>query len=122
VVLQDVPPLAMWSQPAQVFTYRPSRTLIGKSLGAAVDPYKNCFIENPPITKTAKYRNETQDFGFDLSNGQEYFRYEKFRPAWPKIVRLIVRVMGSKNLSQPPRNGLRLKEFLQVIQNGIKCA
>jgi acetyltransferase-like isoleucine patch superfamily enzyme len=87
VVLQDVPPLAIVvGNPAQILTYRskPDFDRV-KELGAVIDPYKELpMLKVPPITKR-KYKNELKEFGFDLSNGHEYFRYEKSRPLGERL-------------------------------------
>ncbi len=88
VVVQDVPPLAIViGNPAQVITYRSQADFEKlKAAGAAVDPYKEIpLLKVPPITRR-KYKKEIAEFGFDLSNGHEYFRYDKFRPAGQRLV------------------------------------
>lgn len=90
VVVEDVPPLAIVAgNPAQVLTYRSKPDFERlKSLGAVIDPYKEVpLLKVPPITKR-KYKNEIKDLGFDISGGQEYFRYDKFSGSGKKLVAL----------------------------------
>lgn len=90
VVMQDVPPLAIVAgNPAQVLTYRskPDYERL-KDLGAAIDPYKEVpLLKVPPITKR-KYKDQIKDLGFDVSGGQEYFRYDKFSEGRKRLVPL----------------------------------
>lgn len=90
VVMQDVPPLAIVAgNPAQVLTYRskPDYERL-KNLGAAIDPYKEVpLLKVPPITKR-KYKDQIKDLGFDISGGQEYFRYDKFSEGRKRLVAL----------------------------------
>lgn len=87
VIVQDVPPLAIvMGNPAQILTYRskPEYERL-KSEGKAIDPYKELpFLKVPPITKR-KYRNELKDLGFDVSNGQESFMYDKYAEAGARL-------------------------------------
>jgi maltose O-acetyltransferase len=87
VVMQDVPPLAIVAgNPAQVLTYRskPDFERV-KQQGAVIDPYKEIpLLKVPPITKR-KYKSEIKEFGFDLSNGNEFFRYDKFQPLGERL-------------------------------------
>jgi len=79
VVFQDVPPLAIVSgNPAQILTYRNKEQFErSKQAGIDIDPYQELpVLRVPPITKR-KFRNEMKEWGFDLSNGQEYFNYDK---------------------------------------------
>lgn len=88
VVVQDVPPLAIVAgNPAQVLTYRSKPDFDQlKATGAAIDPYKELpLLKVPPITKR-KYKNELKDWGFDLSNGHEYFHYDKFAAPGRRLV------------------------------------
>ena len=88
IVVQDVPPLAIViGNPAQVVTYRSKPEFDrAKAAGADIDPYKELpLLKVPPITKR-KFKNELSKFGFDLSNGHEYFRYDKFRPLRERLV------------------------------------
>jgi acetyltransferase-like isoleucine patch superfamily enzyme len=81
VVMQDVPPLAIVSgNPAQVLMYRSKPDFERlKEQGAAIDPYKELpLLKIPPFMKR-KYKNELKELGFDVSNGQEYFYYDKTR-------------------------------------------
>ena len=36
--------------------------------------------------KKRKYKNELKEFGFDISDGKECFRYDKFRPVGERLV------------------------------------
>jgi acetyltransferase-like isoleucine patch superfamily enzyme len=88
VVMQDVPPLAIvMGNPAQVLTYRSKPDFDRlKAAGAAVDPYQELpLLKVPPVTRR-KYRNELKDFGFDISVGHEFFRYEKHRARHERLV------------------------------------
>ena len=79
VVLQDVPPLAIVAgNPAQVLTYRSKAEFDrAKNAGEDIDPYKEVpLLKVPSITKR-KFKTELAIFGFDVSNGQEYFCYDK---------------------------------------------
>jgi hypothetical protein len=88
VVVQDVPPLAIVAgNPAQVLTYRSKPDFERlKSLGAVIDSYKELpLLKVPPITRR-KYKKEIAEFGFDITNGHEYFRYDKFRAPGQRLV------------------------------------
>ena len=88
VVVQDVPPLAIVSgNPAQVLTYRSKADFDRlKAAGADIDPYQEVpLLKVPPITKR-KFKNEIRELGFDLSNGQEYFHYDKRRELGQRLV------------------------------------
>lgn len=88
IVFEDVPPLAIVAgNPAKVLTFRsrPDYDRV-KSRGIAVDPYKQLpLLKIPPITRR-KYKNELKDLGFDISNGQEYFHYDKFADGSQRLV------------------------------------
>jgi acetyltransferase-like isoleucine patch superfamily enzyme len=88
VVLQDVPPCAIVvGNPAQVVTYRSKSAFVrAKEAGTAIDPYKELpLLKVPPIIKR-KYKNELAALGFDVSNGQEFFRYDKLQPPGKRLV------------------------------------
>jgi maltose O-acetyltransferase len=90
IVVQDVPPLAIvMGNPAQVLTYRSKPEFERlKDLGAAVDPYKELpVLKVPPFTRR-KYKNELKELGFDVSGGQEYFHYDKYRERGKRLVAL----------------------------------
>jgi maltose O-acetyltransferase len=79
VVVQDVPPLAIvMGNPAQVLMYREKDHFERlKNSGTDIDPYKELsLLMVPPVTRR-KYKNEIKDLGFDVSDGQIYFRYDK---------------------------------------------
>jgi maltose O-acetyltransferase len=88
VVFEDVPPLAIViGNPAKIITYR-SRPDFDrlKQAGAEIDPNKELpLLKVPPITRR-KYRNELKDLGFDVSNGQEYFYYDKRQKLSQRLV------------------------------------
>jgi len=80
VVLHDVPSLAIVAgNPAKVLMYRSKVEFDRlKSTGGIIDPYKELStLKVPPATRR-KYKNELKTFGFDVSNGQEFFHYDKF--------------------------------------------
>jgi len=88
VVFQDVPRLAIVSgNPAQILTYRAEADFERlKAAGVDIDPYQEVpMLKVPPFARR-KYRNELKDFGFDVSNGQEYFHYDKFRAVGQRLV------------------------------------
>lgn len=88
VVMQDVPPLAIVAgNPAQVLTYRSKEVFEkAKKSGAVVDTYKELpMLKIPPVIKR-KYKKEIAEFGFDVSQGHEYFRYDKFRARADRLV------------------------------------
>lgn len=88
VVIQDVPPLAVvLGNPAQVVTYRPQPEFERlKKADAIIDPYQELpLLKVPPMTRR-KYKNDLAGLGFDLSNGNEYFRYDKTRPVGKRLV------------------------------------
>ena len=88
VVVQDIPPLAIVSgNPAQVLTYRSKEDFDRlKAARADIDPYKEVpLLKVPPITKR-KFKNEMGRLGFDLSNGQEYFSYDKRQKLGQRLV------------------------------------
>jgi maltose O-acetyltransferase len=79
VVFEDVPPLAIViGNPAKILTYRSKESFDQlKAAGADIDPYKEVpMLKVPPFTRR-KYRNELAGLGFDVSNGKEYFYYDK---------------------------------------------
>jgi len=80
VVVQDVPPLAIVAgNPAKVLMYRSKVEFDRlKSAGGVIDPYKELPTLKVPPTTRRKYKNELKYFGFDVSNGQESFHYDKF--------------------------------------------
>ncbi len=81
VILQDVPPLAIVSgNPPQILTYRSKPEFDRlKALGAAIDPFKELpLLKMPPFMKR-KYKSELKELGFDVSDGREYFCYDKSR-------------------------------------------
>lgn len=87
VVVQDVPPLGIVSgNPAQVLTYRLKEDFErAKQTGVVIDPYKHLpTLKLPPITRR-KFKKELLEFGFDVSDGNEYFQFlkhEKRRRRW----------------------------------------
>ncbi len=88
VVLQDIPPLAIAAgNPAQVLTYRSKAEFDrAKSAGEEIDPYKEVpLLKVPAITKR-KFKAELAAFGFDVSNGQEYFCYDKRQKLSQRLV------------------------------------
>ena len=88
VVFEDVPPLAIAiGNPARVLTYRPKAEFDrAKASGADIDPYKEVpLLKVPPMTKR-KFKNEICDLGFDVSNGQEYFLYDKRQELSQRLV------------------------------------
>jgi maltose O-acetyltransferase len=88
VVVQDVPPLAIVAgNPAKVLMYRSKAEFDRlKSAGGIIDPYKELpRLKVPPATRR-KYKNELKTFGFDVSNGQEYFHYDKFLEPGKRLV------------------------------------
>jgi acetyltransferase-like isoleucine patch superfamily enzyme len=88
VVLQDIPPLALVAgNPAQVLTYRPKAEFDrAKAAGEDIDPYKEVpLLKVPPITKR-KFKNELGRLGFDVSNGQDYFQYDKCQELSQRLV------------------------------------
>ena len=88
VVFEDVPPLAIViGNPAKIITYR-SRPDFHRlrQAGEEIDPNKELpLLRVPPITRR-KYRNELKDLGFDVSNGQEYFYYDKRQKLSQRLV------------------------------------
>jgi len=90
VVVGDVPPLAIVvGNPAKVLMYRPKESFDAlKKAGKIVDPYMELpLLKVPPMTKR-KYKDEIQEFGFDISGGQEYFYYDKYREQDKRLVAL----------------------------------
>jgi maltose O-acetyltransferase len=88
VVFEDVPPLAIViGNPAKILTYRNQTEFDRiKEAGSDIDPYKEIpLLRVPPFTRR-KYRNELKDLGFDVSNGQEYFHYDKFLEPGKRMV------------------------------------
>jgi len=88
VVVQDVPPLAIvGGNPGQILSYRSKDDFErAKASGAIVDPFKELpLLKIPPITKR-KYRKELPTFGFDMSQGHEYFHYKKSNPRGQRLV------------------------------------
>jgi len=88
VVLQDIPPLAIVAgNPAQVLTYRSKAEFDkAKNAGEDIDPYKEVpLLKVPPISKR-KFKTELAAFGFDVSNGQEYFIYDKRQKLSQRLV------------------------------------
>ncbi len=81
VVMQDVPPLAIVSgNPAQILTYRSKPDFDRlKAEGAAIDPFKELPLLKMPPFMRRKYKNELKELGFDVSDGREYFCYDKTR-------------------------------------------
>jgi maltose O-acetyltransferase len=80
VVFEDVPPLAIViGNPAKVLTYRSQQDFDRlKAAGEDIDPFKEVpLLKVAPFTRR-KYKNELKTFGFDVSNGQEFFQYDKF--------------------------------------------
>ena len=43
------------------------------------------MLKVPPFTRR-KYRNELADLGFDVSNGEEYFYYDKCQKLSQRLV------------------------------------
>jgi maltose O-acetyltransferase len=88
VVLEDVPPLAVViGNPAKILTYR-SRPDFDrlKQAGESIDPNQELpLLRVPPITRR-KYKNEIKELGFDVSNGQEYFQYDKCQKLSQRLV------------------------------------
>jgi len=81
VILEDVPPLAIVAgNPAKILTYRSKPDFDRlKEAGAVIDSYKELpTLKVPPFTRR-KYKNELKELGFDVSNGCEYFCYDKTR-------------------------------------------
>ena len=92
VVMQDVPPLAIAvGNPAKVIMYRSAEDFRRlKEKGVMIDPFEELpLLKVPPVTKR-KYRDELAAFGFDVSNGQEFFYYDKHAEAGERL-----RSMGS---------------------------
>ena len=88
VVLQDIPPLAIAAgNPAQVLTYRPKAEFDrAKTAGSCIDPYQELpLLKVPPMTKR-KFKNDLGRLGFDVSNGQEYFQYDKCQKLSQRLV------------------------------------
>ena len=82
VVFEDVPPLAIViGNPAKVLTYRSKEDFDRlKAAGECIDPFKEVpLLKVAPFTRR-KYKNELKTFGFDVSNGQDMFCYDKFAP------------------------------------------
>jgi maltose O-acetyltransferase len=80
VVFEDVPPLAIViGNPAKVLSYRSQQDFDRiKATGEDIDPFKEVpLLKVAPFTRR-KYKNELKAFGFDVSNGQEFFYYDKF--------------------------------------------
>lgn len=80
VVVQDVPPLAIVAgNPAKVVMYRSKAEFDRlKSEGGIIDPNKELPLLKVPAAARRKYKDELKTFGFDVSNGQEFFHYDKF--------------------------------------------
>jgi len=111
VVIEDVPPLAIViGNPAKIVTYRNKADFDRvKETGVAIDPYKEVpLLKVPPITKR-KFKNELKDLGFDVSNGQEYFHYDKHRRSGDRLVALsaedLQSIQGAKE-SAPENAGV----------------
>ena len=88
IVMQDVPPLAVVvGNPAQVLTYRPKADFDRlKEAGGIIDPYKELpLLKVPPITRR-KFKADLPRLGFDVSNGQEYFYYDKRQKLSQRLV------------------------------------
>ena len=79
IVVQDVPPLAIVAgNPARVLMYRGKEDFeLAKKSGTVIDATRELpLLRVPPVTKR-KYKAELQELGFDVSKGQEYFKYDK---------------------------------------------
>jgi len=88
IVTQDVPPLAIVAgNPAKVVMFRGKETFDAlKAKGAIIDTNAELpMLKVPPVTKR-KYKAELAAFGFDVSNGQEYFYYDKRQKLSQRLV------------------------------------
>lgn len=88
IVTQDIPPLAIVAgNPAKVVMFRGKESFeAAKAKGSVIDAYSELpLLKVPPITKR-KYKKELAAFGFDVSNGEEFFRYDKFQKAGKRLV------------------------------------
>lgn len=88
IVTQDVPPLAIVAgNPAKVVMFRGKESFEAlKAKGSVIDTYAELpMLKVPPITKR-KYKSELMTFGFDVSNGQEYFYYDKRQKLSQRLV------------------------------------
>jgi maltose O-acetyltransferase len=88
VVMQDVPPLAIvMGNPAKTMMYRSTEEFSRlKEQGKVVDPHAQLpLLRVPPVTRR-KYKNDLPLFGFDISNGQFEFRYDKFAEPGKRLV------------------------------------
>ena len=88
IVTQDVPPLAIVAgNPAKVVMFRGKETFDAlRAKGAVIDTRAELpMLKVPPVTKR-KYKAELAAFGFDVSNGQEYFYYDKRQKLSQRLV------------------------------------
>jgi len=88
IVTQDVPPLAIVAgNPAKVVMFRGKETFDAlKAKGAVIDTRAELpMLKVPPVTKR-KYKAELAALGFDVSNGQEYFYYDKRQKLSQRLV------------------------------------
>jgi|GEM_PF-630928 len=88
IVTQDVPPLAIVAgNPAKVVMFRGKETFDAlKAKEIVIDTKSELpMLKVPPITKR-KYKAELAAFGFDVSNGQEYFYYDKRQKLSQRLV------------------------------------
>jgi len=87
VVFEDVPPLAIViGNPAKVLAYRSQQDFDRlKVAGEDIDPFKEVpILKVAPFTRR-KYKTELKTFGFDVSDGQEFFHYDKFAKSGERL-------------------------------------
>jgi acetyltransferase-like isoleucine patch superfamily enzyme len=82
VVMQDVPPQAIvMGNPAKVMMYRSEEEFHRlKEAGRIIDPFaQSPLLRIPPVT-IRKYGKELKRFGYDVSDGNREFYYDKSAP------------------------------------------
>jgi len=106
VVVQDVPPLAIVAgNPAKVMMFRSKADFDRvKNEGGIIDPYKELPLLKVPAAARRKYKNELKTFGFDVSNGQEFFHYDKFARPGETLKPVAGRSQNQTQTPEAPKN------------------
>lgn len=87
VVVQDVPPRAIvMGNPAKVVMYRSEEEYLRlKNSGRIIDPFgQSPLLRVPPVT-IRKYGQDLERFGYDISDGNRDFFYDKTAPKGQRI-------------------------------------